>query len=185
MRPLHSGFARSAEAFPDRPALEVGGEALTYAELHDRAASLAATLTREAPGSDPPLTAVFAYRSATAFAGVLAALMRGHGYVPLNHDFPPERSRLMLEHAGCEAVIVDAASEPQLDELLSGVERSLVLVLPDAADRDALAARFPAHTVVTGSELEPASGRCGPRRSIPTASPTCCSPPAPRAGRRA
>jgi amino acid adenylation domain-containing protein len=155
-RPLHSGFGRSAETFPDRPALEVAGERLTYAELHERAASLSATLVRESPHGGPPLTAVFAYRSATAFAGVLAALMRGHGYVPLNHNFPPERSRLMLEHAGCEAIVVDAESAAQLEDLLSGVERPLVLVLPEESDRAALAARFPGHTVVTGPELEPA-----------------------------
>src|SRR5207244_13215088 len=45
---LHTGFLRSAETFPGRPALEVDGARLTYAELRDRAASVAATLERHA-----------------------------------------------------------------------------------------------------------------------------------------
>ncbi|HYI38521.1 MAG TPA: amino acid adenylation domain-containing protein [Thermoleophilaceae bacterium] len=156
-RPLHAGFERSAASFPGRPALEVGGRTLSYAELRDYAASLAATLIREAPGGEPALTAVFAYRSATAFAGLLGALMRGHGYVPLNHNFPLERTRLMLEHAGCNALIVDTASLLQLEELLDGVDRPMVLILPEESEAAALVARFPGHTVVTAPELEPAA----------------------------
>jgi amino acid adenylation domain-containing protein len=156
-RPLYSGFLRSAERFPERPALEVADETLSYRELRERAASLAATLLREVPGREPPLTAVYAYRSATAFAGVLAALLRGHGYVPLNRNFPVERTRLMLERAGCEALVVDSESALQLEEALAGVERPLVLVLPDEDDPGALAARLPAHRVVGARELEPAA----------------------------
>src|SRR5438874_123649 len=90
-RPLHDGFLRSAAALPERTALEVEGRSLTFAELRDRAAALAATLERATPAADPPLTAVFAYRSETAFAGVLGALLRGHGYVPLHPRFPIDR----------------------------------------------------------------------------------------------
>src|SRR5439155_13690123 len=43
-RTLRSGFLRSSEAFPNRPALEVGGEVWSYRRLHDRAACIAATL---------------------------------------------------------------------------------------------------------------------------------------------
>src|SRR5712692_10786776 len=105
-----SGFLRSAARFPQRPALEVDGESLSYRELRRRAASLAATLRRGTGSCAPPLTGVFAYRSATAFAGVLGSLFRGHGYVPLNRTFPPERSRLMLGRSQCRSMIVDGHS---------------------------------------------------------------------------
>src|SRR4051794_22479010 len=98
-RTLRSGFLYSSAVFPDRPALEVRGEVITFRTLRKQAASLAATLSRRSPSNHPPLTAVFAYRSAAAFAGVLGALFRGHGYVPLNRRFPPARSRAMLERA--------------------------------------------------------------------------------------
>ena len=75
---LCSGFLRSAEAFSDRPALTVEGETISYEDLRRSAQSLAATLQRHDPGGESPLTAVFAYRNRTAFAGVLGALLRGH-----------------------------------------------------------------------------------------------------------
>jgi amino acid adenylation domain-containing protein len=129
---LRDGFLRSAAAHPDRIALEVDEQPYTYAELHGRAAAIAATLQRDLPDADPPLTAVFAARSVTAFAGVLGVLMRGHGYVPLNPGFPPDRTRLMLARAGCRAVIVDAETEPLLDEVLEGMESPPLVVRPDA-----------------------------------------------------
>jgi amino acid adenylation domain-containing protein len=152
-RTLRAGFLASAAAHPDRPALEAGGVTLTYAELRHRAAALAATLERELPTADVPLTAVFGARSATAFAGVLAALLRGHGYVPLNPKFPSDRTRVMLERAGCGAVIVDEGAAGALDALLEGVERRLVIVLPDVEDVSAIAARWPQHAIVGASGL--------------------------------
>jgi len=150
---LHTGFLQSAERFADRPALEVGGQTLTYRELFDRAASLAATLSALDAANDPPLTAVFAYRSVPAFSGVLAALLRGHGYVPLNRTFPPDRTRTMLQRAGCRAVVADAQSEGQLAQVVEGIDRSLVIVLPERNDTSELAARWPQHRFVGGGEL--------------------------------
>jgi non-ribosomal peptide synthetase component E (peptide arylation enzyme) len=60
---LWSGFQRSAQAFPDRPALEVNGQPLKYEQLRDAAASLAATLSKHSLSEPPPLTAIFEYGS--------------------------------------------------------------------------------------------------------------------------
>ena len=156
VRTLRSGFLRSAERFPGRPALEVDGRTWTYLELMRRATSLAATLDRHDTSRDPALTAVFAQRSATAFAGVLACLFRGHGYVPLNPGFPAERTRRMLERAGCRSVIVDAAAADGLDEVLTGIDRPLVLLLPDAPEARRVVTRWPQHTLIDAGALESA-----------------------------
>jgi amino acid adenylation domain-containing protein len=155
---LVSGFLDSARRFPDRPALEVAGEGLSYARLADLARSLATTLARRTPAGGPELTAVFAHRSRTAFVGVLGSLLRGHGYVPLNCTFPPERSRLMLERAGCKAVVVDEASAAQLDAVLAGNEGPLLLVLPDLDDVSHLRARWPGHEIVGALDLDAPDG---------------------------
>jgi amino acid adenylation domain-containing protein len=151
---LPEGFVRSSARFADRPALEVNDESLSYAELRRRAESLAATLSRHTPPGGPQLTAVFAYRTATAYAGTLAALLRGHGYVPLNRTFPPLRTRTMLERAGCRAVVADRASAEQLDDVLDGIDGPLLVVLPEHDDVAELRARWPDHTVLGASELE-------------------------------
>ena len=73
---LWNGFVRSSERFPQRPAIQVGRE-ITYSELAERARRIAATIQAELTTSEIPLTAVFAYRSQTAYAAVLGALMGG------------------------------------------------------------------------------------------------------------
>jgi amino acid adenylation domain-containing protein len=156
-RSLRSGFLRSSDQYPDRPALEVDGQSLTYSELRGRATAVAATLQRRALANGPALTAVFAARTATAFAGVLGGLLRGHGYVPLNPKFPAARNQSMLERAGCTAIVVDAERANVLEELLEGVERSLLIVAPDLDDVSQLAAKLPMHTVLGAADMEPAS----------------------------
>jgi amino acid adenylation domain-containing protein len=152
---LSQGFLKSVQAFGDRPALEVGGVAQSYNALFRRSASLAATLSRyQIEGADdPPLTAIFAYRSVTAFSGVLAALLRGHGYVPLNRTFPLERTKTMLQRSGCRAMIVDGESEKQLDYLLEASGESLLVILPESNDVEALAKRFPKHRFIGAAGL--------------------------------
>jgi amino acid adenylation domain-containing protein len=153
---LHAGFLRSAERMPDRAALTVQGETLTYAELRERASGLAATVLRHTPPGGSPMVAVFADRSVTAFAGILGSLVAGMAYVPLNPNFPLVKTRQMLERAGCRALIVDSGAESQLPELLDGA-RELLVVLPDRADVTAIATRWPRHVVVGNRDLE--SGR--------------------------
>lgn len=153
---LCSGFLSTSESAPQRIALEVDSQKVSYGELRDRAASIAATLMLRAVSEQPPLTAVFAHRSLTAFAGVLAVLMRGHGYVPLNRTFPLERTRLMFRVSGCRALVVDAESAKQLDDLLAGFDSPLLVVLPDIADVTGIAREHPSHLFVGSRDLLPA-----------------------------
>jgi len=152
-RLLWSGFLRSCEQFPTRGAIEVGSREVTYQELAYIAKRLAATIQAGVVPGVVPLTAVFAYRSETAYAAVLGVLMAGHGYVPLNRTFPVDRTRLMLERSMSRSVIVDAGSEPQLEALLRGIDTPLVIVCPDCAEVTELAAKFPAHRIIGANEL--------------------------------
>jgi amino acid adenylation domain-containing protein len=157
MRFLSSGFVGSADRFGERLALEVGGEKVTYQDLRSRAAALAATLQQQAGVRDIPLTAVFGSRSVTAFSGILGALLRGHGYVPLNPTFPIERTREMLVRSGCREIIVDRGCVRHLAALLEGTKSPLVIVLPDAdVDITSLRATHPTHQFLTGADLAPA-----------------------------
>lgn len=156
-RSVRSGFLSSCRLYPQRTALVVDDTPVTYRELYERAASIAATLQQLAPHAGPPLTAVLGHRSVTAFAGVLGVLLRGHGYVPLNPSFPTDRSRSMLERSECAALVVEAQAVGQLPELLHASTRSLLVVVPDLDDASSLAAACPGHRFVTRGELRPAS----------------------------
>ena len=132
---LASGFLRSADAFPERPALEVGGAVVSYAELRARAAAVAAALAVDAP-SQPPLTAVFASRSVDAYAAVLGTLLHGHGYVPLDPAYPVERNRAVLARTGCRSILVDPEVEGAARAVLAGMERPPVVICPDGAEAE-------------------------------------------------
>jgi len=148
------GFMQSAERFPERTAVVVEGMSISYRQLRETAIRVAATIQRYQKDSWTPLTAVFAHRSATGFTGVLGTLLAGNGYVPLNRTFPVARTRLMLERSQCRSMIMDAASLPQLDALLDGDNRQLLLIAPDLEDPRCYRERWPQHIFVGSRDLE-------------------------------
>jgi len=152
-RALWTGFMRSAERFPERPAVFAEGRTLTYHELQGLATRIAATIQSHQEFSLVPLTAVFGYRNPTAFAGVLGALLAGNGYVPLNRTFPTERTEVMFRRSACRSIIVDTGSLPQLAKLLDRSDQPLLVMLPDAPDAREYSARWPRHTCFGLSDL--------------------------------
>src|SRR2546423_12126363 len=125
-KPLWHGFNESSKKFPDRPAIDVTRE-VTYLELADRAKRLASTIQKRQPGNAVPLTAVFAYRSETAYAGVLAALMAGPGSVPLDRRFSISRIWLILARVRRAFILVVARWEAPLGGVIGGVYTSLLV----------------------------------------------------------
>lgn len=151
---LRDGFLGSAARFPDRPALEIGDGVWTYEDLLRRATAMAATLERHAPRDEPRLTGVFAQDSPTAYAGVLAALFRGHGYLPLSRGFPARRTRTVLDRSRCRSIIADAESIPALESVLPEVDAALLVLVPEG-DVDALRERWPRHSFLGLDDLLP------------------------------
>jgi amino acid adenylation domain-containing protein len=151
LRSIVSGFLESSERFPLRPALVVDGESITYRDLRRRAGKLASLLLRTVEGNCQ-LVAILAYRSATVYAGVLAALGAGRGYVPLNPKFPVERTRRMLILSGCSQVIVGNECLPHLRDLLTRLERPLIVILPEMADVSGLQSDFPLHRYLSSKD---------------------------------
>jgi amino acid adenylation domain-containing protein len=139
---------------PYRPALEIGSQTLTYGDLRARAARVAATLQLRTPSGGPPMTAVFADRSTTTFAGILGSLLAGRAYVPLNPTFPSVRTRRMLQQADCRSLIVDDAAGTQLDTVLDGIDDELLVIASEKTDLTSLARRWPRHIFVGEQDLE-------------------------------
>ena len=150
---LWEGFVSSSELYGSRPALCVEGKTLSYHQLRELASRIAATLQAHPGFCKTPLTGVFAYRTSTAFAGVLGSLLAGHGYVPLNRTFPPERTKIMFERSGCQSIIVDSKSMPQLGSLLEGAPQSVLVMLPETAEVNEYRKRWPNHTFLGFPDL--------------------------------
>lgn len=163
---LWTGFMRSAERFPERPAVFVEDRTILYHELRELAIHIAATLQAHPEFSKVPLTAVFGYRSPIAFAGILGALLAGNGYVPLNRTFPMERTELMFELSECRSIIVDHGSLPQLAKLLNRTQQALLVILPDSSEVPEYREQWPRHVFLGLKDLSCAASWSEPAGAL-------------------
>ncbi|MBW4720371.1 non-ribosomal peptide synthetase [Saccharothrix obliqua] len=92
---LHEAFARRAALVPRRVAVSCGDDQLTYAELDERAAALAARLRRCGVGRGARV-GVCVDRSVDLIVAVLAVLKAGAAYVPVDPDNPAGRVAFVL-----------------------------------------------------------------------------------------
>ena len=151
-RTLISGFLRSLRVHPNRVALELGEQLLTFAELWERAGRIAHSL-HQCLDPAAPLVALFASRSVTAYSGILGILATGRGYVPLNPKFPVERTLSMLSASGCKAVVVGTECVEAVKALLPRISEPLVWILPDRESGVGKEAFIP-HRFITAEDLK-------------------------------
>jgi len=154
---LAAFFLDSVAAWPERPALWADGETLSYGALFARAASIAATLDRAIPGDiieDGTFVALFARRSADAYAGLLGVLLAGQAYLPLSPKFPTERNAYMMERAGTTVLLVDAGCLEDARALALISPRGLTILLP-GLPQSAWGETRPQDRVIGREGLEP------------------------------
>ncbi|MFE5870820.1 amino acid adenylation domain-containing protein [Streptomyces roseifaciens] len=150
---LGAGLLYHARRRPDGVALTLGKRDITYAEAAETALRWAALIV-DANGAQPRRVGILAHRSEVSYLGVLAALYAGAAFVPLNRRFPVDRTRAMADRAGLDALIVDEGSLHQLPEILRGMERKPIVLLPqsDASVRGEIVTTG-ARGVYTASDL--------------------------------
>ncbi|MFD9700031.1 amino acid adenylation domain-containing protein [Lentzea sp. NPDC059081] len=95
---LTSAVDRAVRSAPDAPAVECDGAVLTYAELSARAGRLAVVLTGRGVGPES-VVAVAVPRSLDLVVALLAIVRAGGAYLPLDPDYPAERTAHMVEVA--------------------------------------------------------------------------------------
>jgi amino acid adenylation domain-containing protein len=125
MNTLDSWFRRTARRYPDRPALEVGQERLSYAQLDDLAERLS-TAYVDAVGGNPHVVGILCARSVAAYAGYLAALRAGATVVPLNPQFPAARNVAICKAARVDLIVVDDTGAPHADDVLAATTAATV-----------------------------------------------------------
>ncbi|MFG2528938.1 amino acid adenylation domain-containing protein [Streptomyces sp. NPDC048516] len=163
-RRLGAGLLHHSSVHPDHVALTLGRRDYTYEEAASTARRWAALLV-EATGGRPRRVGVFAHRSEASYLGVAAALCAGATFVPLNPKFPLPRTRTMLERADVDALIVDTASLPELSEVLRGLPRRPVVLLPGTRRADVVG--LGAERVLDAADLAAAA----PLDQLPEVSP--------------
>ncbi len=101
---IHQLFEAQAAAAPNAIALVAGDQALTYAELDQRANRVAWQLRRLGIGLDD-LVGLCLPRSIDLIVGMLGILKVGAAYLPLDPRDPPARLDFMLRDAGAALVL--------------------------------------------------------------------------------
>ncbi|MFE6872723.1 amino acid adenylation domain-containing protein, partial [Kitasatospora sp. NPDC057692] len=115
---LPAAFAAQAAATPGATALVFGELRLDYAELDARAEHLAARLRAAGAGPDT-VVALALPRSAETVVALLAVLKSGAASLPLDAEYPADRTAAMLADAA-PALVVTGDGWP-LPELLAGL----------------------------------------------------------------
>ncbi|SNT07146.1 amino acid adenylation domain-containing protein [Antarctobacter heliothermus] len=123
---LAGRLVAAAGAHGDRPALCVDGENWSYERLFAAAADLASHLT---PGK--PVVAVYAARHASAYLSILATVLAGGTYVPLNCRFPDARNREILRRSGATHLMCGAIFAEEARRIAEGTEADLRIVDQD------------------------------------------------------
>ncbi len=107
-----------ARRTPGKTALIIAGESWSYAELIAAARQIARQFPRVAAGAPQPVTAVMAQRHISSYAGILAARLSGHAYVPLNVNHPCQRNATILRNSAAERVVCGELAAEKLRNIL-------------------------------------------------------------------
>ncbi len=113
------------------PALKVGGLEITYQELWDRSSELAATLLQA--GADNSAIGIVGQRKVSSYIGVLATLICGSFYTPLNPKYSKKRLSAIIEDAQIRTLVGDATELSALGYVLEdpGLQGFATVVCPD------------------------------------------------------
>jgi len=112
-RTLHGLFERATAATPQATAVVCGDDRLTYAELNECANHVAYYLRGLGVQADD-LVGISMHRSTDLIVGLLGILKAGAAYLPLDHRFPSERLRYMMEDAAVSVLLTQSDLEANL-----------------------------------------------------------------------
>ncbi|MFG1330933.1 amino acid adenylation domain-containing protein [Xanthobacter autotrophicus] len=113
-RRLEDAFRAHAAAHPEAVAILTSRRAVSYGELHRRAAEIAGLLRARGDGPGR-LVAVVMRKDWEQVAAVLGILMAGAAYLPVDPDLPSERRAYLLSHCDVTTTLTQSAVDGALD----------------------------------------------------------------------
>jgi amino acid adenylation domain-containing protein len=115
---LAESFDRQVARAPDAVAVSAGDVRLSYRELADRSAAIAARLAQEQIGAEM-VVALFAERSPDLLAAMIAVQRVGAAFLCLDPALPAARLAEMLKSSSARLLLVGASCSLALQEVLS------------------------------------------------------------------
>ncbi|WP_414148538.1 amino acid adenylation domain-containing protein [Erwinia sp. BNK-24-b] len=108
-RPLHELILQHAEKYPERRALRLGEESLSYGELAAQARRIAHVLLNAGIKAEVPVGLWFE-PGFDMIAAMLGTWLAGGGYLPVDIHSPAERIATILEDSQVKFILSDTAS---------------------------------------------------------------------------
>jgi amino acid adenylation domain-containing protein len=103
---LQDAFLKRAERAPDAPAIVTSGRTMTYGELRRRALHAAEWLRARGVGRGE-LVGLVMQRGPEQLVGILASLLAGAAYLPVDASLPAERRKYMLANGRVRCVLTN------------------------------------------------------------------------------
>lgn len=107
----------SAARFPEREAMRFNGQALTYAEWHQRASNLASVLVEQGVRRGDRV-GIYLHKSLETAVAIYGIWLAGAAYVPLDPLAPTARLTFALNDCGIRHLISQANKRGAVQELL-------------------------------------------------------------------
>ena len=149
---LSRDFHKSALRFPNRGALEVGNGIFTYEQLSKMSGLLRSKILGFTEKSNKFIS-LLAYRSSTAYSGILGILGSGKGYVPLHPEFPAARNCKMLAFSNVDLMIVGNECRSTFDELLKYITKKMTFILVGFYEIDSYVKNNQGHSFILVENL--------------------------------
>lgn len=118
---LLSGFLDQVRQNPDRQALITEQQSWNYQQLLDAAHTLAAHLQEQGVENNDPV-ALCIEKGPQQVIAILATLLAGAFYIPIDQSQPAQRRNQILEQSGCQWLLVHADSVSDLPQGVSVVD---------------------------------------------------------------
>lgn len=112
-----NGFLKSVEKFPDHTAIIVNGNSFSYKWLYEKALTIAGSLIKK-EGSGHSMVGLYTDNNEYTYAGIIGILLSKKAFVPLNHKFPDERLKKIIEDAGIKTILHCESSAKRVEALL-------------------------------------------------------------------
>ncbi len=101
---LHQLFENTARKYPERIAVQLNDETITYNELNKKANRLAHYLKNSGIGADDFVGIVLS-RTPDMYIAMLGILKAGAAYIPIDPKYPSERVHFILDDCNAKALI--------------------------------------------------------------------------------
>ena len=121
-----SGFINSYRNSPNNPAIIIDGKTYSYKELFEITANIASTIKKSNAGEEK-LIGVYTDFSVYTYASILAVLLSGAGFVPINKKFPKDKLCNIIKSSGIKMLLYNASSRDELSEIESDVNVNFVV----------------------------------------------------------